>query len=92
MWPLGRVTLARGAPTLSVWPRKKRCCRVSTCSMTMTAWQGYTTAAPSLVHRACTQGPEAEVMDWLASSPPNTPLPMSHAYKSLKEQRKHTYV
>ena len=65
-------------PTLSVWPRKKRCSRVSTCRTTMTAWQGYTTAAPSLVHRACARGPESGVTGRLASRPlnPGTPHPV----------------
>lgn len=57
----GRVAACRGAgkspqghvaPTLSVWPRKRRCSQVSRRMMTMTVWQGYMTAAPSLVHRA----------------------------------------
>lgn len=47
---------ARAAPTLSVWPRKKRCSPVSTSRTTMTAWQGYTTAVPSGVHRAWHKG------------------------------------
>lgn len=37
----------------------------------MTAWQGYTTAAPSLVHRACAQGPDVDVTGCLASALPN---------------------
>lgn len=50
--------------TLSVWPRKKRCSKESMCRTTMTAWQGYTTADPSLVHRAYAWGPGTRVMGW----------------------------
>lgn len=37
----------------------------------MAAWQGYTTAAPSLVHRACAQGPDPDVRGCSASAHPN---------------------
>lgn len=48
----------------------------------MTAWQGYTTAAPSGVHRACEQGPEAEVTGLSASLPTTREPPQAQAQKS----------
>lgn len=79
---------------MSVWPRKKRCSCVSMLSTTMTAWQGYTTAAPSLVHRACAQEPDAKATGWLASSPHTWTAPFppeSHTQGSRGYTRTHRH-